>query len=208
MDFDKFTSNSQIVKKTIVPKPSEVTKSSTNKVVTNKVRIAKPSLTDRITKEIKGDDERKVGKYLMDTVFIPRAKDLLSDTLQHIGNTFMDVIDTSLFGAPRPRNYNGSRVNGSKVYNYNRVSERDRRTAPTYQKLYFSTRDEANNVLNAMLDRIDNFQAVSVAHLYEMIGETSGYQDRKIGWERLSTAEVRKEGREYLLDLPTPKQIS
>lgn len=176
-------------------------------VIKGKARIGKPTIGQRLATEIKGDDTRPVKDFIIDTVIIPKAKDIASDIMSGLLETVRDTIDTTLFGAPRPRNKSGVRFQGSSSYNYNKVSDRDRRHRPKYENIFLSTRQEAQDVLNAMLDLIDEYGAVSVADLYELIGETCTYTDRKIGWDRLRTAEIIKHGREYLIDLPAPKQL-
>jgi hypothetical protein len=68
-----------------------------------------------------------------------------------------------------------------------------------------ASRQEAEEVLDRMYDLISQYDAVTVAELYELTGLESSHTDQKWGWEDLRGSGVgRVRGGGYLLELPEP----
>lgn len=69
------------------------------------------------------------------------------------------------------------------------------------------SRDEAQLVLDTLIDIIDTYEFASVADLYDLAGLPTTYVDNKWGWGSLQYAEVRQVREGYLLDLPNVEPI-
>ena len=71
------------------------------------------------------------------------------------------------------------------------------------------SRADADDVLDAMSDLIENYESVSVADLYDLIGiDVSGrYTYNDYGWTSLRNAEIVEVREGYWIKLPRPRPI-
>ena len=178
------------------------------KVVKGKVRTKKKSGTSRFMETFLTEDLNNVKSYVIGEVLIPAAKKALSD----IVTNGIDMILYGEAGASRRReSRSGSRVSYQRYYDDDRRDRRDRdrerysvrsRSGYNFDDIIFDTRGEAENVLIAMEQEIDNYGIVSVADLYELVGITGNYTDNKYGWTSLNTADVIRCRDGYTLRLP------
>lgn len=75
------------------------------------------------------------------------------------------------------------------------------------QDIMLSTRDDAENVLDALDDVIDEYGFASMNDLYDVVGLTGGtFRESKYGWNNLSSAGVRRIRGGYTLSLPPTKE--
>lgn len=75
------------------------------------------------------------------------------------------------------------------------------------QDLIFETRGEAEEVLTNLLDIIADYQVVSVADLYDLVGITAPFTANRYGWTELGSANVSRIREGYIINLPKPKAI-
>jgi len=205
-----FPSNSQ------APKPQEPKK--IEKIALGEVTRKQKSLGRRFMETfVSGEDASSVMGYILFDVVVPAAKDLASDA-------FSQMVDRFLYGDGKPpHRRTGSRSSGSSGYvSYNRFSsstpytrpdearEANRRTrgVQNFDDLVLATRAEAQEVIERMFDIISRYETVSVADLYELVGETPTPIDHKWGWSDMRGAGVTKTRAGYLLDLPKPEPIN
>lgn len=74
-------------------------------------------------------------------------------------------------------------------------------------EIVFMTRVEAEEVLTQMFDILDRFEAVKVADLWELVGQSSNYTDNRYGWTDLQGTNVMRTRGGYLIDLPRPELL-
>jgi hypothetical protein len=123
------------------------------------------------------------------------------------------------------RSSGGSYYNGSFT-NYSRYSQsssgsgrrqeeqrrdisRHARTQHNFDEIILATRVEAQEVIDRMYDLIQQFEQVTVADLYELVGVNGNYTDENWGWTDLRGIGATRlsGGGGYLLDLPKPEQL-
>jgi hypothetical protein len=78
------------------------------------------------------------------------------------------------------------------------------RATHNFQEYVAGSRVEAEAVIDQMFDLLSQFQVVTVADFYDMIGESSHYTDQKWGWVDLRGAQVQRVTHGYLIDVPKP----
>lgn len=180
--------------------------------LSGKVIQKKRSLGRRMADAFIGEDVVDVKSFLVNDVFIPATKNIVVDIL----DGFRDSIEMALFGTSRGRinrqrygvsspivsyaqYWNGQNSNNSpKPVTVNRSSGRN-----TPKDLIFDNNAEAMEILNNLCDMIDQYGAVSVSELNDMVGLPKTFTDQDWGWTNLSSASVRMiRGGGYLLDLP------
>lgn len=87
------------------------------------------------------------------------------------------------------------------------MMSRDARARHDFDEVILDDRQEAVEVVEAMIDRVQRYRSASVADLYDYVGVTGSYADRNYGWTNLESADVRQHGTGWLLDLPRPEPL-
>lgn len=137
--------------------------------------------------------------------------------------SFLDDFLDAVFGTPTRRDRDRDRyrrenyVPYTSLYNAkdkdrDRDRDKDRyksyRKAFTYDKVVFRTRAEAESVLDALLDALDEYHIVTVADLYDLSGEEPSPTDYLYGWSNLRSARVdRVSGGAFTIILPKASPI-
>lgn len=183
---------------------SKAEKKEVKPVVKGTVKRKKNS-TRKLADTFISEDVHNVKSYIVWDVLIPAAKKAISDIVTN-------GIEMILYGEARG---NGKKHSHVDYISYDRFSSRDRRddrdrysrTVYSYDDIILDTRREAEEVLNQMDLIIDNYDVVSVADLYELVGENSTPQDNKYGWTNIRNAEAIRVHNGYALRLPKAKPI-
>ena len=86
---------------------------------------------------------------------------------------------------------------------------RQKNTDPYYKfdEMIIDTRENAEKVLDAILDLIIKHGKASVSDYHDLIGVTGTFKDEKYGWFDLRQAEVRRVREGYVINLPRPVDI-
>lgn len=160
-----------------------------------------------------GEDISNVKDYLIFDVVIPSLKDGIIDAVTN-GLTML------LTGNRGSSKHRGSRIvsnggtNYSKIYTLNGSGSRsdrpfnkarDSRYAMTNgmeDEIILQSRAEAEEVLEVLICRVEDYGNATVGDLYDALGETSSPTDRKWGWFDLSSARVVRVTDGYLIRLP------
>ena len=175
-------------------------KKRVEKVVSGAVKVKKKS---NFASAIISEDAKSVKNYVLMDVLVPAFKKLISDIVT-------DGIDIILYGGTNKGKKRGNidYVSYNKFAGGGRDDHRDfnaykARTGYSYDDIKLESRGEAEAVLRHMGDLIETYGVVSVADLYDLVGESHNYTDNKYGWTNLRNAEpVRARGGGYLLSLP------
>ena len=162
--------------------------------------------------EFLADDVHTIKDYIVWDVLIPAVKNAISDTITN-------GIDMLLFGQTRTRGGNSVRritpyssissnsvSNSGRLVKYNEASENKRPNRGlggySYQEVVLPTRPEAEDVLAHMRLNLERFQVVTVADLYDMVGEIPDMIDNKWGWTDLTGACVQRCSDGFILRMP------
>lgn len=77
----------------------------------------------------------------------------------------------------------------------------------SYTKLRFSSRAEAEAVLNSLREQLAEYGIVSVGDLYDAVGIAGEFTTHKYGWKNLDNACVINVDCEYALNLPPTQPL-
>lgn len=172
-------------------------------------------LTRRIARSLLNDDSKDIGSYILYDILIPAAKSMITESIQ-------SGIEMMLYGeAGGRRSPSRNRNSGSPVVNYGAYSNRDNRREEPRQKRFANARfnldeiifkngSDASDVLAALCDHIENYEAVSVSEFYDYAGvEGATWTDNKWGWmgSDLSDAYCTHTRGGYVIVLPEPKEL-
>lgn len=186
--------------------PAETEKKKVNKVVKGQVGIKKKSLGQKAGEALLSDEAGGIGSYIFSDVLIPAIKDTLADMA-------MSAINMAFYGdtrGTRTNRYKGSNIYRGEVRSYENcyvnghgIDRRDRgRDRYDLDNITFSSRGDAEEVLDVMIDLIDRYDMATVGDLYDLIGEQTRTKDFNYGWTQLGGARIRPYGRGYVLELP------
>lgn len=195
---DEFPSNSHKSKES---KKTEIVESK--KIIKGKVRKRKPSLGKKMKDEFISTDSHSVLSYLLEDVFIPAAKETIANLVS--GGIDMVLFGGSSGGSNRNyRNGNKSRVSYESYYERktDRYSSRNRKPSQSLDDIVFDSRTEAEDVLSALLEDIDEYGVTTVGNFYDLVGERTNPSDFKWGWETLRSASVDRVREGYIIRLP------
>lgn len=179
----------------------------------------KPSLGKKFAQTFIGGDARTAWEYMIWENALPQARDLVVDVLQ-------GGIERLFNGAVRPRS-RGSGPNPLGYVSYNSYSRgpmrvddrpplptrpeisRQARARHSFDEIILQTREDAEEVLSRMYDILGSqYEVVTVADLYGLVGIRPEHTDTMWGWTDLRGTQVgRVRGLGYLLDLPEPEHL-
>lgn len=163
-----------------------------------------------------GGEFQTATQYIFAEVLLPAARNLIVDATTK-------GIERMVYGEARPRPTT-SRYDGRARVSYHsplRVREDPRREfRPPDQpprpiqsqrqtnEIVFETREDAEKVLEALLDIVDQYDIVAVADLNALCNLPSANVDNKWGWGYLAgTTEIRQIRDGWVLDLPPVEPI-
>lgn len=201
MTDQQYPSNSEKAKPG--PEPRKV-----EQVVTTPVKSRPKSVGRRLKEALFGGDSRTALQYVLGEVVLPKSKDLIFEAATTIFERL--IFDGTGSGGRRSPNRTSGHTNYAR-YSSKNIRREGREERPTVSArtrdlddIIFETRAEAQNVLVQMNDFLEEYELISVADLYTMLGWTarSTHVDHKWGWEDLQAADIRMTRGGYILILP------
>ena len=192
--------------KKVEPKEEQRQAPKVEKVIKGTVVTRKRSWFKRVVETFVGEDVDNVAGYILHDVLVPAIKSTLSDMVQ-------GGIEMLLFGERK-----GSRTkrdSGRSYVSYNNYSSspsprRDERREPStknrsrhsFDDIILSSRGEAEEVLSHLVDLTIDYREATVADLYDLVGISGDFTDRKYGWTDLRSASIIRARDGYQLNLP------
>lgn len=177
------------------------TEKRVEKVITGTAKTKKKSQTRKVADIFITEDMTNVRSYVLMDVLVPAIKKAIDDIVS-------DGIHMILYGS---RGRDRSRGSASRV-SYNRMYDgrSDRRddrvragSAFDYDNIIFDNRGDAEAVLTAMEDVIDQYGVVSVADLYDLADvTTTNYMANRYGWSDIHSAQAVRVSDGWMLKLP------
>lgn len=161
-----------------------------------------------------GGDFSGAAHYIASDVFLPAIRNLIVDAAQK-------GIERVIFGESNaPRRGTGY---GPKIQYNSPIHRSDPRDRSAYlpqqpdrnftqnrreaNEIVLGTREEAAVVLERMLDILDQYEAVTLSDLYELVGIPSSHVDQKWGWTYLHNSQIRQVREGFMLSLPTMEAL-
>jgi hypothetical protein len=195
--------------------PKVVVEKHVEKVVTGDV-VQKPKSIGHKFKDIFfGGDFKHAMKFVSAEVLLPALRNLMVDSVTKGAERL--VYGESSYRRPRP-NYDPRPI---VSYNSPFAPRRDPRmpnipeqgprsyrpTRRDANDIILTSREEAELVVERLIDIIDKYQVASLADLNDLLGLETSHVDNKWGWTYLNNVEIRQIRNGYLIDLPTLEEI-
>lgn len=200
--------NSHKLRETEAPEPRE----KIEKIIEGKVVTRKQPVWKRVAHSMVADDVQHVGDFVVADVLVPAIKNLIYDIITQ-GSA------RTLFGTSRARR-NGMGGGAGPVSSlktaYNRVSEngessrqlsKETQARHDFDMIVLDSRAEAVDVVESLIALVGRYNQASVSDLYDLVGVTGSFTDRRWGWTNLDDADVRQVRGGFLLDLPRPTEL-
>lgn len=180
----------------------------------------KKPVSKKIVETFIEDDVKDVKNYFLKDVLIPGLK-----------NGCLELLETMFFGETgrrrgsryrdryEPRSGYSSYYRRGDSKDDRRDRDRDRRGRREndryearndrldYRNIILRNRADANEIVEKMCERIDEFDACSVADFFDMLDLTSTYQDNNWGWTDDRDIRVRRVSSGFLIDVPEAKYL-
>lgn len=170
-------------------------------VVSGAAKVKKKSEVKKLTDVFISEDISTVKSYALMEVLVPAIKKAISDIVTN-------GIDMILYGeAGHSKKHGASKISYGSYYKGDR-ERRDYtanrvRGALDYDDIIFDTRGDAEAVLTAMDDVIEQYGVVSVGDLYDLAEvSTTNYAVNKYGWDDIRSASVVRVRDGYMIKLP------
>lgn len=203
---------------------NDIPEKKVEKVIEGKVIQQKKPFGRKIKETFFAGDSESVWDYILSDVFIPAAKDTISDAVS-------GAIERILWGEERSRTRRRSTGRGQTYvdyqnryrYGYSNTSRRESRppwepserrslqsrsrSSNDIRELILDTRVEAEDVIEALFDLVEKYETATVADLYDLLGIVPSHTDNKWGWVDVRDFEVRRVRQGYLLVVPKPEAL-
>lgn len=182
------------------------------KVVTGEVIKRKKPLGVRMKETFLGADLKNVAKYVAGDVLLPALKNMLVDTIEQGAKRAiygeaaprrrpMDSRPRMSYNSPIDRGGYGRQQSAMLPHQPPHYAP-TRRQSQSVGDIILASRNEAETVVERMKDILDQYDTVSVADLYELLGLPSSHVDHVWGWADLAYIGIRQIREGYVIDLP------
>ena len=178
-------------------------------VVTGTVKKKKKSELSKAKDNFILSDIKTVTSSCVKDILIPAAKNLIYDMVA-------DGLNMLLYGETGRNKRRSRDRDGSYRRFFDSTDDRDRSSRRSISRfdlddVIFSSRADAEEVLDRMDDYIEQYGIASVGDFKSLIGERSEHTDEKFGWTSFKSAKIMRirDGRDegYLIKVPKPYSI-
>ena len=182
-----------------------VEKKKVEKVVKGSVKTKKKGNLSKISDVLISEDADNVKSYILMDVLVPTVKKAIVDIVTDAVNMVF------LGGTGRSKT-----TSSSNYISYNRLSEpRDRYHSSEpraisrfdYENIVFTSRVDAEAIIEQMNDIISSYGFVTVADLYEMADLSHPYTSNDYGWTSIVSAAVIHVRDGWVIKLPKARPI-
>lgn len=196
---EDYTANSRLSKE----KSEESTERKVEKVVSGNVKQKKKSGLSKFAGAVVQEDAHNVAYSLFSDVLIPALKKTIQDLVTN-------GIDMLLYGdSGRSKKSPGSKISYNSIYDRGSTPvRRNRNYDYDYDEIIIDNRGEAEEVLSALDEIIDQYKAATVLDFYDLVGVTGKHTDQKFGWTDLRSAQVVRVREGYVIKLPKPVALN
>lgn len=189
-----------------------------HKVVTGEVVVQRKTFGRKAKEAVVAADFKSVGGYLIWDVLVPAVKNVIVDTATKgieraiYGDRAIRSRDSSISSRGRvqyPYHQHSDPINrrGERGVIDARAREIGRGSSTDNEPYIFSSRDDAERILDEMTEIIERHGYVTVATLKELMGFLSTPVDWTWGWDTVIGVKSRQVREGYLIDFPSPKAI-
>lgn len=197
------------------------------KIISGDVVVKKPGLFTRTKRALFGEEgSRNVGKYVTSEIVVPAIKNIIVDTItsginilvygESGSNSRSGYSPSSSYAnqrhyAGKPVNYGAQYQSGVRSYSNVTSSAHLGRSTVSRSVRTFNSEDyilpsrrDAVALLDALKDLSYQYDTVTLADFYDLVGQESAFTDNNFGWtfDEISYGDVRPARSGYVVVLP------
>lgn len=188
------------------------------KVVKGKVTVEKKSPLKKLAKVFVPGDLAKIGHTIVYDMVIPAGRDFLVNSLVNAINMVFYTNGNGPANRPYTSYFNNPNIArpgtnslasfytwNAPSYAMNQVPQNyGQQAAPDhdYRNLQFTSRRDAEGVLNAMFETLATYGKVTVADYYDFAGISTNWTDNKYGWYDLRGSDIKAINGGFIIILP------
>lgn len=181
-------------------------------VTTGAVVVKKPSLGQKLKTVFFGGDSKSAARYIAGDVVLPAVRSLIVDAVTKGAERLVWGEGARTMRRPSGYDYRSRVQYNSPLVRQDPRMPRLPDQGPRVGRrepsdLVLASREEAELVLERLIDILDKYETVSMADLFDLTGLPSSHVDNKWGWTNLNTTEVRQVREGFLLSLPPAEEI-
>lgn len=212
-----YQGNSKKTKEDNVDKAKPKPKKDLEKIVSGDVRIKPKTVGSRFRNIFLGGDIQQAGQYVVAEVLLPALRNLIAEAVSR-GTDRLVYGESG--GRRRPTNYSSRYSYNNPIYRAGDRAPQSRAYLPdqkpadrwiqsrkTIEDVIIGTKEDADAVVERLIDVVDMYEVVSVADLYELLGLPSSHVDNKWGWTHLSNIDVRQVREGWRISFPPLEEI-
>lgn len=185
-------------------------------VVTGDVIVKKPGIGARFKGIFLGGDMKTASQFVVAEVLFPAVRNLVVDMINQ-------GTDRLVYGEGgrrrRPTSYSGRIQYNNPIMRQDparRAYLPDQRPVDRWARggernvddIIVASKQDADTVVERLIDIVDVYEVASVADLFELLGLSSSHVDHKWGWTHLANIEVRQVREGYKISLPPIEEIA
>ena len=202
---DQFPSNSKAA-------PGEPVTKKIEQVTTTGAKTRKKGLGRKFTETFVGGSPRGAVEYMVLNVLIPSARDMLAEAVSQGFERLIYGEGRGSSGVRRaPSGMAGhiqyNRMSGGQRPLESRSISKRGRANHEFDEVLIGSRQEAELVLERLFDILGQYQEVTVADLYALVGIDATHSDQKWGWTDLKGSSTQRVRDGYILVLSSPDPL-
>lgn len=170
----------------------------------------KKTFVQSIAETLVGNGSENIGSYILYEVLAPTLKTMIKEAIT-------GALDMALGGSPRS---SGRPEREKSTISYGKFYSRrdeERRSLPSrgrdrfgLEDIFFKDHNDAEEILERMSDRLEDYETVSVAQYLDMCNidsDTPKWTLNKWGWTSLKRARLTHTRFGYAILLPEPEEL-
>lgn len=184
-------------------------KTKVEKIVEGQVVQKKKPAAQKVAETFFGGDLKEVATYTVKSVLIPAAKNMFFDTVT-------EGLKRLMWGESSSTTTVGRTDYGSRYRRYRGTSggiQTSRPLSPvtnssiTVDDAVLTREEDARNVLTYMYDLLDQYNEVTLAQFYDLLGITGDFTAEQWGWRSLQGAHVQQIHDGWRIVMPRLEQL-
>lgn len=170
------------------------------KIVKGTVKTKQKNGINKITDVFIAEDVNNVKSYVLLDVLVPTIKKAIVDIITD--GVHMIFLGGTGKGGRRASDYTSYSKYSDNRRDERRYNDSRARTGFDYEDIIFDNRGEADKVLYAMDEMMDQYGLVRVADMYDLAGLSSPYTANDYGWTNIRNAEIKRVRDGYIIKMP------
>lgn len=187
---------------------SKTEKKAVEPVVSAEVTESKPGIGRRFKDVFLGADFKGASSYIVADVLFPAVRNMVVDATTKGVERFVygDTAPTS-----RRQSQRGHTSYRSSSSRHRALPDSPPRRSgpdrPNSNEIILNNREDAEQVLDGLVDMIDQYDIATVADFRELAGLPSSFVDNNWGWTDLGYVEAQQTREGWVINLPNPEPI-